>query len=70
MEELLKNSALIGLLGVIIGSMLSLFGVMYSERIKLKTIELQQKQGNPRKEFRCFFVFNKSISGLLFIQND
>lgn len=82
MEELLKNSALIGLLGVIIGSTLSLFGIMYSERIKLKTIELQQKQGGKEtleKNFVAFlhlinqyqdFYLSKMISFNQFMSNE
>ena len=57
MEELLKNSALTGLLGVVIGSILSLFGVMYSERIKLNTIQLQQNQGNKETIEKNFVAF-------------
>lgn len=57
MEELLGNAAVMGLIGVVIGSLLSLLGVMYSENIKLKTIELQQKQiskENLQKTFSDF----------------
>lgn len=57
MEELLKNSALVSLLGVAVGSMISFLSVMYSERIKLRTIEIQQKQARKDALERSFASF-------------
>ena len=57
MKELLESSAIMGLLGVIIGAILSLVGVLYSERIKLQTIKMEQEKlihDDMRKYFADF----------------
>lgn len=57
LQDLLGNAALVGLVGVVIGSGLSLYGIMYSERIKLKTIELQQKQLQKEQTLKSYTNF-------------
>lgn len=56
-QDLLGNAALVGLVGVVIGSGLSLYGMMYSERIKLKTMELQQKQAQKEQTLKSYTDF-------------
>lgn len=50
MNAWLQNSAVMGLVGVIIGSVVSFAGIIYSERVKLKTLEeeLQYKEKEKR----------------------
>ena len=43
MNELMGNAALMGLVGVIIGSLLSFLGVIYSEHIKTKKFKLEKE---------------------------
>ena len=43
MMELLNNSAFMGFVGIIIGSLFSLLGVFYSERVKKETALEKQK---------------------------
>lgn len=59
MGILLENSALIGLIGVIIGSLISLTGVMYSEHIKLKTLEKEQRYKEKEKKKIIYVQFYK-----------
>ena len=54
MEKLLESSAFMGLLGVIIGSCLSTFGVLYSEHKKSKATEKQiEREQIAEKERVC-----------------
>lgn len=58
MNNWLENSALIGLIGVIIGSLLSFVGIMYSEHIKLKA--LKEERRYTEKEKRNF-TYNRFL---------
>lgn len=62
MKELIGNPAAMGLIGVIIGSVLSLCGALYSEYIKLKSIKLQQKQVSEDDLQKIFSHFVRLIS--------
>ena len=62
MGILLENSALIGLIGVIIGSLISLTGVMYSEHIKLKTLEKEQRYKEKEKKKIIYVQFLDSVN--------
>lgn len=55
LNSLANNSALIGLIGVIIGSLLSLIGIMYSEHIKLRT--LKDNRHYAEKEIKSTIIF-------------
>lgn len=53
----MENSALIGLIGVIIGSILSFLGIMYSEYIKLKTFDKEKRYLDEEKKKSIYILF-------------
>lgn len=53
----MENSALIGLIGVIIGSILSFLGIMYSEYIKLKTFDKEKRYLEEEKKKSIYILF-------------
>lgn len=57
MDNILENSALIGLIGVIIGSILSFLGIMYSEYIKLKTFDKEKRYLDEEKKKSIYILF-------------
>ena len=57
LNSILENSALMGLIGVIIGSILSFLGIMYSEHIKLKTFDKEKKYLEEEKRKSIYIKF-------------
>lgn len=57
LNSLANNSALIGLIGVIIGSLLSLMGIMYSEHIKLRTLKDNRQYAEKEKRNKIYNHF-------------
>ncbi len=53
----MENSALIGLIGVIIGSILSFLGIIYSEYIKLKTFDKEKRYLEEEKKKSIYILF-------------
>lgn len=62
MNGWLQNSALMGLVGVIIGSAVSFVSVIYSERVKLRTLKEEQQYKEKEKRNLAYKQFLNLIN--------